>query len=106
MLFFSIWPMALAVIFMVIIPLCASGAIKANRFVGIRWPALQASEAAWERGHRAAIPATFIGGALAIAVGVVFLFFPETGALGPIMSFVFLLTGFGAASRAANKAAA
>ncbi len=106
MFFFSLWPMALAVAFMVIIPLCASGAIKANRFVGIRWPALRASEEAWQRGHRAAIPAVFIGGIATLAIGIGFEFVPNSGALGPLLAFVGLLTGFGFASARAQRAAA
>ncbi len=106
MLFFTIWPMALAAIFMVVIPLCATGIIKSNRFVGIRWPVLRASEEAWQRGHRAAIPATFVGGILSIAVGIGLSFVPNSGALAPLGAFAFLLIGFGVASARAQKAAA
>jgi hypothetical protein len=106
MLYFTIWPMALAVIFMVIVPLCAAGVIRANRFVGIRWPVIRASEEAWQRGHRAAIAPVFIGGFLCIAAGIGLSFVPNSGALAPIGAFVFLLGGFGIASSRAQRAAA
>ena len=106
MIVFAIWPIVLAAVFMVIIPLCATGAIKANRFVGIRWPILQSSESAWERGHRAAIAPTFIGGGLAIIAAVVGIVIDPNSVIGVIVSFVFLLTGFALASARAQKAAA
>ncbi|MEN9752055.1 MAG: SdpI/YfhL protein family [Actinomycetota bacterium] len=106
MIVFAIWPMVLALAFMVIIPLCATGVIKANRFVGIRWPILRSSEAAWERGHRAAIVPTFVGGALAIVAAIIGIVIDANSAIGVIVSFVFLLSGFGLASALAQKAAA
>lgn len=98
--------MVLGVIFMVIVPLCAAGVIRANRFVGIRWPVLRTSEEAWQRGHRAAIAPTYIGSLLAIAAGIGLSFVPDSGALAPIGSFVFLLSGFAIASSRAQRAAA
>lgn len=101
----SIVPIVLSIAFMIIVPLCASGAIKANPVVGIKWGTLQESEDAWQRGHKAAIPATFVGSILSILAGVVFFFIPNSGALGPILAFVFVLGGFAIASRVAINAA-
>jgi hypothetical protein len=97
-------PMALAVAFMIVVPLCANGAIKPNSVVGLKWEPLQASEDVWRKGHKAAIPATFIGSILALIVGAVFLAIPAAGAIGFIAAFVLLLAGFGIASVVAGRA--
>ena len=104
--YLSLIPMVLAIAFMIVVPMCANGTIKANPVVGIKWESLQASEDAWQRGHKAAIPATFVGSILALIVGLVLLFVPSSGAIGFIASFVCLLAGFGIASVIGGKAAA
>lgn len=96
--------MLLSVAFMVVVPLCATGRIKSNPIVGIRWASLRTSEVAWQTGHRAAMPATYVGGVLAILAGIGFEFVPNSGIAGPLVSFAFLLIGFGVASAAALRA--
>ena len=97
-------PMALAIAFMIVVPLCANGTIKPNSVVGLKWQPLQASGDAWQKGHKAAIPATFIGSILALIVGAVFLAIPTAGMVGFIAACVFLLAGFGIASVVAGRA--
>lgn len=50
------------------------------------------------------MPATYVGGVLAILAGIGFEFVPSSGIAGPLVSFAFLLIGFGVASAAALRA--
>lgn len=104
-LFYALVPLVLAVLFIVIIPLCASGRIKNNPIVGIRLPSLRASQEAWERGHRAALPMVYLFSTLSIVSDLVCLLLQTPGVTGPLVAFVFLLAGFLFASIAATRAA-
>lgn len=60
----------------VLIVLCGRGVIRRNGAIGLRLPAIMASEDAWEAGHRAAVAPAFAGA----LVGTLFL---SAGALMP-----------------------
>ncbi|MBD8078393.1 SdpI family protein [Cellulosimicrobium arenosum] len=59
-----VWAMTLA---------AARGVLPANGLAGIRTPATQRSEAAWEAAHRAALPVVSVAAVLVVAAGVVVL---------------------------------
>lgn len=47
---------------------CATGRIPVNHLAGIRIASVMASENAWRAGHKAAIPTTWIGAAVAVVL--------------------------------------
>lgn len=72
---------------------CAAGRIRRNPYLGIRLPALFASDAAWTTGHRAALVPTVIGSAVAVILGVVALAVPAFGTVGFAAETIALLAG-------------
>ncbi|MDL9978049.1 SdpI family protein [Microbacterium candidum] len=65
----SVWGAVILVVaayvVVLLIVLCGRGVIKVNGAVGLRVPALMASEGAWEAGHRAAVAPTIAGALVA-----------------------------------------
>lgn len=63
----------------------ARGELARNHLAGVRTPATLASDRAWLAAHRAALPATTVGGAIAIAGSLLLLLRP-----GPAGTLVLL----------------
>ncbi|WP_390623475.1 SdpI family protein [Subtercola endophyticus] len=61
---------------------CAAGAVPANRGIGIRIPSTQASESAWEAGHRAARVPALVGGIVVICTASITVTVPAFASVG------------------------
>ncbi len=81
-----------AIFVVVLVILCARGVIPPNGAVGIRIPALLASEHGWRTGHRAAILPTAIGAVAAVAVTLLALLQPsiQSSGTGIVLGMVVL----------------
>lgn len=83
----------LTVVLLAVAALCASGAIRRNHLVGIRFPVLFVSDDAWRSGHRAAIAPAAVGSVVAIAAVVLAY---TVRSLEPWTSLVAILAAVGA----------
>jgi hypothetical protein len=99
----------LAVVLPIVSALCAVGVLRRNHLVGIRFPALEASDAAWVAGHRAAILPSTLFAIAAIVLLLLSYAMPALAVWGPIVTAVVALAGFAVgillAVRAARRAA-
>lgn len=90
------------------------GTLARNDAVGIRTKATKSSDAAWDAGHRAAVPAmraTAWFGAATVLIGVVVAFIVRPGETPgaeitvPVVGFLGEIVGTVAAARVADRAA-
>lgn len=70
-MFANVLLVVISVVVPVSIRLCAAGHPGINPLLGIRTRYVMASDSAWKAGHRAAVPATYVGGAVALLLAVV-----------------------------------
>lgn len=90
----------------VVTQLAASGRIRRNGFVGIRIPPTMASDAAWTRGHRAALVPSWVGLVLVACSAGVAQFTPGGTTAGIALLLVFLAWSVVAAWRGTRVATA
>ena len=91
----------------ILVALCSSGTIGRNPVVGIRVPALLASDEAWKGGHRAAVLPTVVAAIAACALGALALIVPSLADWGILLSGGPVLLGLiWATIRASNSSAA
>lgn len=86
--------LVLAGLLIIVTPVAASrGVLARNNVLGVRLPAVMASERAWEEGHRAAIPSSIVGGAATI-VGAALVSFvvTEEGRMAVFVASFIILT--------------
>ncbi|HVX08447.1 SdpI family protein [Humibacter sp.] len=83
----------LSIAVVVLIPLCATGRIPRNPFIGLRLPAFFASEDAWKAGHRAAVPSSVVGAVVALVACVLAIALPSTAGVWLTVAVVALLAG-------------
>lgn len=97
----------LSIALAVVIPLCGSGRIQRNPFVGLRLPAFFASDDAWKAGHRAAVPSSVCGAVVALVACILVVALPSLAGVWFGVAVVALLIGLiiGAVvgSRAADR---
>lgn len=93
---------------------CASGSLPRNGAVGIRTKATKSSDAAWDAGHRAAVPAmrrTAWFGSAAVVLTVLLLVIARPGenpgweVAVPVIGFVGVVAGLCGAGVVADRAA-
>ncbi|MEN2740177.1 SdpI family protein [Microbacterium sp. X-17] len=95
----------LAVLLPIVSALCAGGVLRRNHLVGIRFPALQASDAAWTAGHRAAILPSTVLAVLAVVLLVLSYAVPALALWGSILTMLVAIAGFAWGILAALRAA-
>jgi hypothetical protein len=99
----------LSIAIVVVIPLCASGRIPRNPFVGLRLPAFFATDDAWEVGHRAAVPSSVCGAIIGFLACVLVVTVPSLApvwfAVAVAAILVGLIIGAVVGTRAANRVA-
>lgn len=66
----------LSVAIVVLVPLCASGRIPRNPYIGIRMPAFFISDETWRAGHRAAVLPCICGAVVGIIASVLVIAVP------------------------------
>ena len=74
---------------------CAAGRIPVNQLAGIRIPSVMSSAAAWRTGHRAALPATWIGAIAAFVLAAISFSpaLPESAQSGFVIAAAIVLVG-------------
>lgn len=80
-----------AVLVLVIAILCANGVLPRNRGVGLRIPALMASDESWRAGHRAAILPSAVGALASVIATIVVLVQPSLQSIGPLVLTITLV---------------
>ena len=86
----------------------ADGRIRGNGALGLRTPATMASEAAWEGGHRAALPLVrplCVAAAVSALLGAVLGSWPPTGLIFVLLAAAFLVIGTVGGGIVAHRAA-
>jgi len=95
----------LSVAIVVLIPLCATGRIPRNPFIGLRLPAFFASDDAWEAGHRAAVPSSVCGAIVAVVACVLAIALPSIAGVWFTVAVVALLAGLAVGAVLGTRAA-
>ena len=95
---------SVSLLMLVIVGLCASGAIPRNRVVGIRIASLYSSDHAWREGHRAAVLPIALGAAAAVGLTVACGIDRSLQDFGPLIVLVPILVSLGVAVWLASRA--
>lgn len=97
---------AASVLIAVVIWLCGAGVIRRNPIVGLRLPALFASDDAWKAGHRAGVLPTIAAAVICVILTIVVAVSPTTfGAVGDGIILAVLVAGVVVATILGNRAA-
>jgi hypothetical protein len=89
----------------VMVGLCAAGRIGRNPIVGLRLPALFASDEAWTSGHRAGVLPTVSAAAICVVAAIVVAVFPSLAMIGTYVVLIVLVAGVVMAGVVGSRAA-
>ncbi|WP_213813657.1 SdpI family protein [Glaciihabitans sp. dw_435] len=94
-----------AVIVFVVVILCSNGVIRRNHVVGLRIPAVLASDDSWREGHRVAVVPTGVGVAVSVIVVLACWLDPALRDAGPAIAVATLVIPLVWAAIRANRLA-
>ncbi|HWD61781.1 MAG TPA: SdpI family protein [Humibacter sp.] len=83
----------LSIAVIVLIPLCATGRIRRNPFIGLRLPAFFASDEAWMAGHRAAVLPSVCGGVVGLVAAILVVAVQGFGEVWFVIEIAAILAG-------------